>query len=178
MNSGATWTAALLASLTLAACGGGSSGGNQSVGTGSGGGMPATVSAKSVNGVGTVIVDGSGFALYSPDQEASGTIMCVGACTTLWPPVTVAAGATPTAGSGVTGTLGVVKRPDGSEQVTINKRPLYRFVRDSSPGDANGNNVSDSFGSQSFTWHAMTASGQPATSSGRGGGYGGYGGNG
>jgi hypothetical protein len=35
---------------------------------------PSTVSARVVDGVGTVLVDAHGAALYTPDQEADGTL--------------------------------------------------------------------------------------------------------
>jgi hypothetical protein len=35
---------------------------------------------------------------------------------------------------------------------------------DTGPGQLHGNNFSDQFGGQSFTWHAVTASGGTATS--------------
>ncbi len=107
--------------------------------------------------------------LYTPEQEANGTIKCTGSCLSFWFPVTVANGGTPHAGSGLTGKLGSIQRPDdGSSQVTYNGEPLYTFKLDSGPGQAHGNDFTDSFGGQSFLWHAATASGTapaPAPSS-------------
>jgi hypothetical protein len=34
--------------------------------------------------------------------------------------------------------LGVIQRADGTYQVTYNDMPLYRFIKDTQPGDANG----------------------------------------
>jgi predicted lipoprotein with Yx(FWY)xxD motif len=137
----------------------------------------AVVSTRNVSGTGTVLVDAKGDALYSPAEEKNGTIQCTGGCTAVWVPLTVAAGTTPTAGSGVTGKLGTVKRPDGKRQVTWNGSPLYTFADDSGPGDVMGNGATDNFSGMSFTWHvATTGKGgapapAPATTSG-GGGYG------
>jgi predicted lipoprotein with Yx(FWY)xxD motif len=53
--------------------------------------------------------------------------------------MTVASGTTPSAGAGVSGTLGTITRDDGTTQVTYNGRPLYHYSGDSAPGDTNGN---------------------------------------
>jgi predicted lipoprotein with Yx(FWY)xxD motif len=117
----------------------------------------ATVSVKQVAGVGAVLVDSHGNALYSPTQEASGKIRCSGACTSFWMPLTP--GGKLTMGSGVSGKLATVPRPDGSRQVTLDGRPLYTFSQDTAPGTVTGNGASDRFGGVQFTWHAVTAKG-------------------
>jgi predicted lipoprotein with Yx(FWY)xxD motif len=101
----------------------------------------ATVEAKEVGTIGTVLVASSnGMTVYTftKDTKDSGTSACTGGCIDKWPAVTVAAGATPGAGTGVTGTLGTITRDDGSLQVTYNGMPLYFFANDAAPGDANG----------------------------------------
>jgi len=76
---------------------------------------------------------------FTKDVKDSGKSACTGQCITIWPALTVADGATPSAGSGVTGKLGTIKRDDdGKTQVTYNGLPLYFFHNDSAPGDANG----------------------------------------
>lgn len=104
-------------------------------------GSGATVDAKAVGSAGTVLVDGtSGMTLYvfAKDVKDSGTSACTGGCITKWPALTVAAGAAPTAGSGVTGKLGTITRDDGKLQVTYNGLPLYFFQNDKAAGDLNG----------------------------------------
>jgi predicted lipoprotein with Yx(FWY)xxD motif len=102
----------------------------------------STVEAKAVGTIGTVLVAASnGMTVYTfaKDVKDSGTSACTGGCLTKWPAVTVAAGATATGGSGVTGTLGTITRADdGTLQVTYNGLPLYFFQNDKAPGDANG----------------------------------------
>ncbi len=102
----------------------------------------ATVNAESVGDAGTILVDGAtGMTLYifTKDTKDSGTSACVDTCYENWPALTVEAGATPTGGDGVTGTLGTITRPDdGSLQVTYNGLPLYFFANDAEPGDLNG----------------------------------------
>ncbi len=92
--------------------------------------------------IGTVLVAGSnGKTVYqfANDVKDSGKSNCTGGCANTWPPLTVAAGATPIGGSGVTGTLGTITRADdGTLQVTYNGKPLYFFSGDTAPGDANG----------------------------------------
>ena len=101
-----------------------------------------TVEAKPVGNVGTVLVAGSnGMTVYTftKDVKDSGKSACTGQCITIWPALTVADGATPSAGSGISGKLGTIKRDDdGTTQVTYNGLPLYFFHNDSAPGDANG----------------------------------------
>jgi predicted lipoprotein with Yx(FWY)xxD motif len=102
----------------------------------------ATVEAKSVAGVGTILVAGSnGMTVYTfaKDRKGSGTSACTGSCIARWPALTVPGGTKPVAGTGVMGTLGTIKRSDdGTSQVTYNGLPLYLFTGDSAPGDTNG----------------------------------------
>lgn len=152
------------AALVLSACGKSSTptyGGNSSP-TAQGGSV--TIGMSSVPGVGTVLVDAKGFTLYDLASEAGGTIMCTGSCAANWPPLLLPAGVmSATPGSGVSASkLGTIKRPDGGTQITYNGMPLYLFVNDQSPGQANGQGVAG--------FHAVTPSG--SSSSGGGGGYG------
>jgi predicted lipoprotein with Yx(FWY)xxD motif len=152
-----TLSALLILALILSACGG-DDGGDATASAGS-----ATVSLDSGQ-----LVDSTGAPLYSSDQEKSGKVTCTGTCTSIWLPLS--AKGQPTAGEGVSGKLGVVKRPDGSRQVTLDGRPLYRFAEDGKDGKATGDGATDSFGGQQFTWHAEGDGGQ----SGMGGGGGSY----
>jgi predicted lipoprotein with Yx(FWY)xxD motif len=158
--------AAVAATLTIAACGGSSN----SSQTPAGAATADTVGIKQVAGLGRVLVDSSGRALYTPDQETKGMISCTGSCTAEWLPV--GAGAKPTAAAGA-GRVGVVKRPDGTRQVTLDGMPLYTFV-DDSPSKITGNGDTDRFGGHDFTWHVVLAGGAKGTgsSSGTSGQYG------
>jgi predicted lipoprotein with Yx(FWY)xxD motif len=120
-----------------------------------------------VSGVGKVLVNSKGFALYSPTQESGGMIRCTGSCTSIWLPLTIKG--SPSAPAGLQ--LGTVMRPDGKTQVTFKGKPLYLFAEDSSPKSVSGNGVSDNFGGKSFTWH-VASPGKVTTVSSGGGGYG------
>jgi predicted lipoprotein with Yx(FWY)xxD motif len=137
-------------------------------------GSPASASGttlmeRSIGGT-EVLTNSAGFTLYSFAPDTSTTSKCTGSCATYWPPVKGPA----TAGSGVTGTLGVITRSDGTMQATYDGHPLYTYVGDTSPGQNKGNGLNLSGG----LWHEVTVSGTapaPATSpssSSAGGGYG------
>jgi predicted lipoprotein with Yx(FWY)xxD motif len=102
----------------------------------------ATIEAAEVGTVGTVLIAGSNqmtLYIFTKDVKDSGASVCTGDCLVAWPALTVAAGDAPTAGEGVTGTLGTITRTDdGTIQVTYNGLPLYFFINDAAPGDANG----------------------------------------
>jgi len=134
----------------------------------SGGG--ATVNMTTINGT-AVLTNSSGKTLYWFAPDTSTTSKCSGSCATYWPPVTGPV----TAGSGVTGTLSTITRPDGTMQATYDGHPLYTYVGDTAAGQAKGNGLNLSGG----LWYEMTVSGaKPAVStsggstSGGGGGYG------
>ena len=73
------------------------------------------VSDRTVNGA-SVLVNQAGATLYTNDQDKTGKLQCVSSdCTAIWAPLTVPAGAKPTAASGVTGTLATGKAPGRNE---------------------------------------------------------------
>jgi predicted lipoprotein with Yx(FWY)xxD motif len=162
---------ALLAAATLflAACG---DGGDESQAT-SFDDSGTTVSVKSVDPVGDVLVDSAGKTLYTSDVEAKGKILCTGACASFWKPLEPGTDA-PSA-TGDAGKLATVGRPDGTMQVTANGHPLYTFAEDGR-GEAKGDGFSDDFAGRHFVWHAVAAGGtiRPSGGSGSGGSPGGY----
>jgi predicted lipoprotein with Yx(FWY)xxD motif len=154
---------AIVAATTaaIAACGGGD--GDSSVST-----PPATnattVSVREIGDDGAVLVDAAGRALYAADQEtAAGMVLCTEGCTSFWEPLTVSTG--PPTGSSVSGELGVVERPDGSRQVTLDGKLLYSFVEDE-PGEVTGDGFEDAFDGQTFTWHVVHADGSTGSEGG------------
>jgi predicted lipoprotein with Yx(FWY)xxD motif len=92
----------------------------------------------------TVLTNGQGFTLYWFAPDTPGRSACNGVCAQYWPPVT--AGRRP----GPVSPGGWVRSPrsDGSTQATYGRHPLYTYVADTGPGQANGNNLN------SGHWHA------------------------
>jgi predicted lipoprotein with Yx(FWY)xxD motif len=162
---------ALVALLAIAGCG------SSSDSTGGGayggkGGEATTAAAQSPPGaesgvavltvasapkVGPILVDAKGFTVYDFHKDKGTVSSCYGGCAGVWPPV-LSEGA-PTAGEGASASkLGTTKRKDGTVQVTYAGHPLYTYVADKKPGEANGNDFS-SFGAQ---WYALKGSGEEA----------------
>jgi len=136
-----------------------SSGGGGAYGGGGGGGATTPAAGAAVVSVadnaklGPILVNSKGFTLYDFHKDKGGKSACYGACAKVWPPLT----GTPKAEKGAKASLlGTVKRTDGTTQVTYAGHPLYTYVGDSQPGQANGNDFSQ-FGAQ---WYALTPSGE------------------
>ncbi len=92
--------------------------------------------------LGQILVDGEGNTVYIFLPDAQGNSTCYDACALNWPPV--AASAEPSVGEGLDAELvGAVTRTDGIEQLTYGGWPLYTFVRDTEPGQANGQGAND-----------------------------------
>ncbi len=87
----------------------------------------------------------NGHTLYTLSAETHGRFICTGSCLKTWFPLVVAKGVKPTGPVA----LGVVKRPDGSRQVSFEGRPLYTFDGDTRKGQAGGEGFKDV-----GTWHA------------------------
>lgn len=150
--------------IGLAACGGSSNSSGSSSNAAST--APAqtsagsgTISTKSVSGVGTVLVDSHGHALYTNNQDTSSKMACTSACQAFWPPLKASGGQPASSDSAIQAKLGVA-----NGQVTFGGKPLYTFVQDTSPGQATGNGFMDSFDGTAFTWTAATASGTASSS--------------
>src|SRR6185312_6313864 len=96
----------------------------------------ANLKTVEVGGV-DVLANADGLTLYwfAPDTATSSK--CFGSCAIYWPPVS----GNPAAGPGVTGKLGTIKRPGGGLQATYDGHPLYTYVGDRHPGQANGNDL-------------------------------------
>lgn len=103
----------------------------------------------------TVVINPAGRTLYSLSGENAHHLKCKSSeCSRFWPPLTVPSRTTRLkAASGVQGALGLIRRPNGSEQVTLRGKPLYRYSGDHAAGQATGEGI-QSFGG---TWHAVTA---------------------
>jgi predicted lipoprotein with Yx(FWY)xxD motif len=165
LRRAAALTGLAAAAALVAACGS-SAGNTASSGASRSGGTAATanavVAARHLSGIGTALVNSSGMTIYTPKSpaEGSGNIKCTGSCLSFWFPVT--ASSPDPAASGLPGKLGTIHLPDGETQLTYDGRPLYTFRLDTSPGQAHGNNYTDSFNGTTFHWQVVTTSGKPA----------------
>jgi predicted lipoprotein with Yx(FWY)xxD motif len=158
-----TYAAIVAGALALAACGSNGDGNGDPSSAAASTAGSQTLSVERVDGLGDILVDElTGLALYAADEEATGQVLCVDACEAFWSPLEPGEG-TPTTEPGVAD-LGVITRPDGTQQVTADGRPLYTFTQDS-PGQVTGDGFSDDFGGQHFTWHAVQADGASTSSS-------------
>ncbi|MHB9860242.1 hypothetical protein [Streptomyces sp. YIM S03343] len=127
----------------------------------SGSGHPATttaVTARAMKGMGTVVTDDKGLALYryDKDQPTPSKWTCAGACTKTWIPVIVQESVQT---SGVEHSLlGTVHRK-GMKQLTLAGWPLYRYIGDTKAGQVNGQG-------KDKEWYAVTPSGQKSAVTG------------
>ncbi|MFG1668887.1 hypothetical protein [Streptomyces sp. Y7] len=115
------------------------------------------LSASRAGDLNPVVVNGAGFTLYRFDKDTAdpSRSTCSGECATTWPPVLVAPGGKIFVDGVAKSDVGVVKRDDGSLQVTLGGWPVYRFSKDLKPGDTNGQGVGG-------TWFGVTPDGQKA----------------
>lgn len=95
------------------------------------------VMLRASNGVDFVdtILDKSGFALYTFDNDSAGVSNCMNACLDVWPPLLADANdvaSTP---------YSIITRTNGMMQWAINDMPLYFFTPDATAADTNGENV-------------------------------------
>ncbi len=141
-------------------------------GTFAGAAVLPTLKTAKVGTLGKVVVSASGRTLYHYTDETRGKVACSGGCAKLWPPLLVKAGAKPVAGAGILASkLGLLKRPDGTFQVTYGGLGLYLYAGDKKAGDAKGEALESS-------WYAVSPAAKvvkepaPAASSDGGGGLG------
>jgi predicted lipoprotein with Yx(FWY)xxD motif len=159
---------ALAASVLLAACGSSSSSNttsaaatNRPAAQTSSSSSSAIVKTASNSTLGTILVNSQGMTLYHLSGEQNGKFICTSsACLGVWHPLIAPSSGTP---SGEVGSLGTVKRPDGTVQVTYKGTPLYTFAQDKQAGETNGQGIKDV-----GTWSAVTTSSTstPAASTG------------
>jgi len=114
------------------------------------------VTTATVPGMGVVLVDSQGHALYTHTDANGKAVACTGACATAWPPLTVSAGAKVKAPKGVK----TLATTGATHQVTSGGLPLYRFSGDAQAKQAKGDGV-NAFGG---TWHVVTVKAQTAKS--------------
>ena len=124
--------------LALAACTSSAAAPSAAVG-GTSSSAGVVVGSASSPTFGMVLTGPNGMTLYTHAGDTSTSSSCTGTCAATWPPL--ATRGQPTAGSGVTGQLGTLTRPDGATQVTYGGQPLYYWQGDTKAGDTTGDGV-------------------------------------
>jgi predicted lipoprotein with Yx(FWY)xxD motif len=105
--------------------------------------------------LGRVATDAGGRTLYLFKKDKRGHSSCSGLCATYWPPLLTHG--KPVAMQGVKQSLlGTIRRSNGTRQVTIAGRAVYRFSGDSRRGQTTGEGLTD-FGAE---WDAVSPSGK------------------
>ena len=89
----------------------------------------------------SILAADTGRTLYVFDQDKTSDSTCYAACALAWPAAT-------TNVADLKAPFGRSTRRDGSQQITYQGRPLYRYFADLSKGDTRG----DGFGG---TWHVV-----------------------
>jgi predicted lipoprotein with Yx(FWY)xxD motif len=157
---------AIAASFLIAACGSSSSGNTTSSASSVAGTQAAAQTGSSPssavlvksasNSLGTILVDDQGMTLYHLSGEQNGKFICTStACLGVWHPLIAPSNGTP---SGEVGSLGTVKRPEGTLQVTYKGTPLYTFTGDQQSGETKGQGIKDV-----GTWSVVTTSSNSTT---------------
>ena len=158
MKRSITALAVVVAVPALAACGGGGSP-SDSPPPRSRATTP-TVSVEEIEDSGRVLVNSTGKALVRGRQEeADSSVVCTGACTSFWIPVTTD-GSAPS-GNSLPGELGVVERGDGTRQVTFDREAALS-VRRGRARRGDRRRILEPFDGHQFTWHVVSV-GEPPT---------------
>jgi predicted lipoprotein with Yx(FWY)xxD motif len=135
--------------------GGGESSSNAASEESSSNGTAAIVSTGKAGDLGQVLVNSEGMTLYDFHKDKGTMSSCYGECEGFWPPMTTS-GEPQAKGGAEASMLGTTERKDGTMQLTYNGHPLYTFVEDKKPGEANGNDYK-AFGAE---WYALMANGE------------------
>jgi predicted lipoprotein with Yx(FWY)xxD motif len=121
--------------------------------------VPAADASTASNPLGDILVDAEGMTLYVFLTDTAGVSTCVDSCAQAWPPLVVTAVSVE---SPLTATdFSLVARSDGTQQLAVNGRPLYRFAGDAKPGDTAGQGLNG-------VWYVADANGEPIDDSATG----------
>ncbi len=126
------------------------------------------LSASKAGVLSPVVVNGAGFTLYRFDKDTANPSKstCNGDCASTWPPVVVAPGGKIFLDGVDRSKVGTVKRDDGTLQVTVGGWPVYRFSKDTKPGETKGQGVGG-------TWFGIAPDGKKTGGAGGNTGSGG-----
>jgi predicted lipoprotein with Yx(FWY)xxD motif len=101
-------------------------------------------------GTGTFLTDASGRTLYFFARENPGEVACSGTCLANWPAFSSGPLVAPSFLKAAD--FAVTTRPDGTRQSLYKGRLLYYFIKDTKPGDTNGEGVLNA-------WHVANVTG-------------------
>jgi predicted lipoprotein with Yx(FWY)xxD motif len=130
--------------------------GNDSSGTSRGEAPAKWLKVEPTAKLGDVVTDSRGMTLYRDDEDTASPSQsnCNGDCEKVWLPVPAKDAK---ASTGIDEEeLGKVKRSDGSWQLTLGGWPVYRFAKDTKPGDIEGHGVAG-------MWNALAPDGSKAS---------------
>ncbi len=117
---------------------------------------PPVITTRSLPGLGTILVNAKGYALYMFVPDGRTKVTCTSGCAAAWPPVMLPAGSAARAGAGVKpALLGSDPDPAGGRVVTYAGWPLYTYAGDTQPGEATGQALDMDGG----PWYVMRPSG-------------------
>jgi predicted lipoprotein with Yx(FWY)xxD motif len=139
-----------LAALALVACGDDSDD-SEADAAAAGPDSATVVSVQDVDGT-EVLADAEGRTLYTAEVEQDG-ILCTDDCTAFWAPTVATSDEAGAAAADLGLELGVVERPDGDRQLTLDGLPLYSFTEEG-PGQLEGDGFVDDFQGTRFEWQA------------------------
>jgi predicted lipoprotein with Yx(FWY)xxD motif len=107
---------------------------------------PSPVQEIKVTSFGNVLATRARQALYYWNVEKRDfKVHCTGGCASAWPPLIVrSAASVPKRVTGIKGTFGTIRRPDGKLQVTWNRLPIYTYAHEE-PGQVLCDNVNGWF---------------------------------
>jgi predicted lipoprotein with Yx(FWY)xxD motif len=151
----------LVAWLGLAGCGAGGTATSGDPALPQAPAATAAIRLIAVPGLGEVLADGTGHALYMFPPDAGGRVTCTGPCAGTWPPLAVEGRKDVRTTARVNPRLvGTLPDPNtGGQIVTYAGYPLYRYAGDVDGGTANGQALFANGG----PWYVLTSDGQPVT---------------
>ncbi|MGH2520786.1 MAG: COG4315 family predicted lipoprotein, partial [Chloroflexota bacterium] len=109
--------------------------------------MVTSIAVSTSGSLGKFLVDGRGHSLYTFAKDQKDVSNCNGGCAAAWPPAEAAS--VPALPAGTAGTLALMARAPGGQQLTYNGAPLYFFKADTAAGSTKGNGVGG-------VWHLAT----------------------
>jgi predicted lipoprotein with Yx(FWY)xxD motif len=119
-----------------------------------------TVTTRRIKKLGVVLVNGRGLTLYMFKPDRQKRVTCKRACAVEWPPLKLKKGQKPTAGGAAKQKLlSSDRNPSGGRVVTYNRWPLYTYLGDQKPGQANGQALNLNGG----LWYVLSPRGKVIT---------------